>query len=118
MNDLRRLLRLFFRQKKQIFLAAVCTCVQCAAQLALPILMAQIVDHGIVEGDLACIPRNGIQMLLVCLVLSGSGYGARILSMVSSERFALTLRERIYDRIHALIRRYENEQMAAGMRLV
>ena len=99
MKDLRKLLRLFFKQKTRICLAAVFSAAQCAAQIYLPILMAQIVDHGIVEGDLTWIPRNGVRMLLTCFVLSGCGYAAHILSVVSSERFAVDLRTQAYNRI-------------------
>ena len=102
MKDLRRLLRLFFRQRVRIALAAVFTIVQCAAQLCLPIFMAQIVDRGVMQGDLSSIMHNGIRMLIACFVLSGSGYAARILSAVSSERFAFDLRGALYDRIHTL----------------
>ena len=102
MNNLRKLMRLFFRQKMFIFLAAVFTTVQCAAQLYLPILMAQIVDFGIVKGEFDWITKNAVKMLITCFVLSISGYGARLLNAVGSERFALSLRSDLYSQIGEL----------------
>ena len=113
MKDLLRITARFKKYWRLLLFAALFTAVQCAEQLCLPRLMAAVIDSGIVQGKTDLIMQTGGRMLLVCFVLAVSGYGAHVLSAVGAERFALHMRNELYDRIGALSV-YEVNNFGAG----
>lgn len=95
---------------------------QSLAELALPSLMADIVDRGIARGDTSLIWRTGGRMLLIalggtaCAILAGylsarvsTGYGRNLRSAVFSHATGLSLHE--FDKVGtaSLITRTTND---------
>ena len=101
-----RLLRLLKPYRPNLALILLLALLQSIANLALPTLMADIVDNGIVKGDTGYIVRVGAIMLLVTI-------GGTICAMVAaffSSRVALgfgrILRARIFAHVqHFSLRR-------------
>ena len=95
-------LRLFLRQKGLLLAAAILTVLQCAAHLMMPSLMAEVVDRGVLGGNLQVISHVGRRMAAVCLVLVATGYISHLACVVASERFAHQLRMQLYTKIHRM----------------
>ncbi len=119
-------MRRFFQYLKPFSLMVVTVMIlvllQSLAELALPSLMADIVDKGIARGDTSLIWRTGGRMLLIalggtaCAILGGylsarvsNGYGRDLRSAVFSHATALTLYE--FDKVGtaSLITRTTND---------
>jgi len=72
---------------------------QSLANLYLPRLMADIVDHGIVPGDTRRILEIGGLMLLVAVIGTGCAVGASYFAARVATGFGRDLRERIFERV-------------------
>lgn len=72
---------------------------QSLANLYLPRLMADIVDHGIVPGDTTHILEIGGLMLLVAVAGTACAVGASFFSAKVATGFGRAVRDRIFDRV-------------------
>ncbi|MGE0815673.1 MAG: ABC transporter ATP-binding protein [Vicinamibacterales bacterium] len=75
---------------------------QSLANLYLPRLMADIVDHGIVPGDTWRIVEIGGLMLAVAVIGTGCAIGASFFSSRVANGFGRDLRERVFARVARL----------------
>lgn len=82
--------------------AAVLTAVSCAAELALPSIMAGIVNEGVLERRIEAVRAGSAAMLITVLVLGLAGFGTFMACATASERFALELRKELYEKITSL----------------
>ena len=82
-----------------IFLVVVLTFAQTLAQLYLPTLMSDIVDIGIVQGDIAYIWRTGAWMLGVALLGSACIIYASLLAARAGTAFSRDIRGAIFRRV-------------------
>lgn len=84
-------LRLFLKQHKgKVALAALLLLGQVCGTLLIPYLIAEVVDHGILQGDMGVVTRTGGWMLVVALLAAGiAAWG----SWVTSDLGALFGRE-------------------------
>ncbi len=73
--------------------------IQSLAELALPTLMADIVDTGIVKGDVAYIIRIGIWMLLITAIGTISAIFASLISSKIGVGFGKMLRNSIFTKV-------------------
>ena len=102
MRDVAKLMRRFFRHRWLLFGAVALTVLQCACELILPLQMAEIVNGGLLRTDMDLIGSTGMRMVIVCVLLGMSGYGAWLCCAVGSQRFGLELRESLYEKICGL----------------
>ena len=102
MNELLRMTRRALRQRLLTVLAVVMTLGQCALTLRLPMLMADIVNNGVMTGSMAHVRSVSGRMLLACVLMGACGYAANQLCAVLGQRFALELRLDAYDRVERL----------------
>ncbi|MFZ7101098.1 MAG: ABC transporter ATP-binding protein [Peptococcaceae bacterium] len=96
------MLKLFGSLKQySIFIALVLILVffQSLSQLYLPTLMSDIVDVGIIQGDINYILRIGLLMLLVALVGMVCTIAASFLSSKIAIGFSKDLREKIFTKV-------------------
>ncbi len=79
-------LKLFFKQHKgKTALAVVLLLGQVVGTLLIPALIANVVDHGILQGDMDAIGKTGIQMLVVAVVASAiAAWGSWVTSDLSA----------------------------------
>lgn len=83
----------------QIIILLVAIAVQVWAGIQLPAIMAQIVNNGIVAGDLNYIGGAGLRMLAYALISSGCAVVANLLAAVIGTGFARDLRNDIFKQI-------------------
>lgn len=102
MKDLLFISKRFWRHRWLLVCAAVLTAVSCAAELALPNMMAGIVNEGLLERRVEAVRAGSAAMLVTVLVLGLAGFGTFMTCAAASERFALELREELYGKITAL----------------
>lgn len=75
---------------------------QSLANLYLPRLMADIVDHGIVPGDTTRILEIGALMLLVAVLGTACAVGSSFFTSRTATSFGRALRERLFERVARL----------------
>ena len=84
---------------KPSILTPLCMIAEVIAEMVIPLLVASIVDDGIMKGDIACVVRVGATMALVSLLgLFFGCMGAR-LGAFASAGFARNLRRSMYANI-------------------
>ena len=69
MGELKRLFRCFGTYKKDLYLGGLLVLVETAFELVIPILMADLIDEGVMNRDVPYILHKGVQMA-VCALLS------------------------------------------------
>ena len=97
-----KLFRLVGPFRSSLAAVTVLALAQSLANLYLPRLMADIVDHGIVPGDTRRILEIGGLMLLVPVVGTGCAIGASYFASRVATGFGRVLRERLFERVARL----------------
>jgi ATP-binding cassette subfamily B multidrug efflux pump len=64
-----------------------------------PIMMASIINDGIIKNDLAHIQKTGLIMLGVALIGVIGGVGCSVFSSIASQNFGRDLRNSLFDKI-------------------
>lgn len=85
--------------KRAIALVPLFVLFEVAAELAMPLLMARIVDVGIANGDVAYIQRIGLYMALLSVVAMGAGFMVMRLSTNGSMGFGANLRDALFAKV-------------------
>ncbi|MFD1957847.1 ABC transporter ATP-binding protein [Paenibacillus thailandensis] len=80
-------------------LAPLLMLVEVAMDLLQPILMASIVDDGVMKSDLAHIRNTGLLMLGAAAAGLAGGIGCAIFSSVASQRFGADLRRDLFRKV-------------------
>lgn len=95
----KKLLRSVREYKKQSFLTPVLVAAEVFVEILIPLLMAKIIDVGIMNGDMAYIIKLGA--LLVLLAVTALFFGAKAgqLAAVASSGYAKNLRHDIFYKI-------------------
>ncbi len=69
MNDLKRLFGYIGPYRRDMALGMLLVIVESAFEMVIPILMSDIIDQGVTQGDVGCILTTGLEMA-VCAVLA------------------------------------------------
>ena len=85
--------------RKWIFLGVLCSASEAIFELLLPLVMADIVDHGIPAGDVAYILQRGLLMVGMALLSMALGVSAAFLSARAGQGFGANLRQAQYNHI-------------------
>lgn len=99
MKDLVFISKRFWRHRWLLLCAAVLTAVSCAAELALPRIMAEIVNEGLLGRRIEAVRDGSAAMLIAVFILGLAGLGTFMTCAAASERFALALRDELYETI-------------------
>lgn len=67
-----------------------------------PILMANIIDIGVANGDIQYVLTVGVKMILVALVGAVGGIGCSVFAAIASMKMAAEIRESAFDKIQGL----------------
>ncbi|MCU1565768.1 MAG: ABC-type multidrug transport system, ATPase and permease component, partial [Pseudarthrobacter sp.] len=94
--------RLLEGHKARIAAIVLLQLVQAAANLLLPTVNAEIVDHGIVPGNTEVISRLGVVMALIAVLQAAAAIAAGYLAAVVAMRMGRQLRDEIFARIQSL----------------
>ena len=96
------LLRIFSymgKYKKFAFLAILFVTAECVFELLVPLLMADLVDVGVANGDRAYIYAKGMQMVLCALCALVLGMGSARFSALAGQGLGVGLREAQYEKL-------------------
>lgn len=95
----KKLLRSVREYKKQSFLTPVLVAAEVFVEVLIPLLMAKIIDVGIMNGDMAYIIKLGALLVLLAVVALFFGAKAGQLAAVASSGYAKNLRHDIFYKI-------------------
>lgn len=95
----KKLLRSVREYKKQSFLTPVLVAAEVFVEVLIPLLMAKIIDVGIMNGDMAYIIKLGALLVLLAVVAPFFGAKAGQLAAVASSGYAKNLRHDIFYKI-------------------
>ena len=95
----RILLRSVREYKKESFLTPVLVCLEVLMEVLIPLLMARIIDVGIMEGDMAYIIKMGLLLILMAMLALVFGAKAGQLGAIASSGYAKNLRHDIFYKI-------------------
>ena len=95
----KKLLRSVREYKKQSFLTPVLVAAEVFVEVLIPLLMAKIIDVGIMNGDMAYIIKLGALLVLLAVVALFFGAKAGQLAAVASSGCAKNLRHDIFYKI-------------------
>lgn len=95
----KKLLRSVREYKKQSFLTPVLVAAEVFVEVLIPLLMAKIIDVGIMNGDMAYIIKLGALLVLLAVVALFFGAKAGQLAAVASSGYAKNLRHDIFIQI-------------------
>ncbi|MDF2937295.1 MAG: transporter [Paenibacillaceae bacterium] len=84
---------------KAALLGPLLMVLEVSMDLLQPKLMAQIVDQGIMTGNLSEIRRTGLMMLATSLIGLVGGVGCGIFSTIAAMRFGADLREAVFTKV-------------------
>lgn len=80
-------------------LTPICMILEVIAEMIIPLLMASIIDNGIMKGDMNCILLVGGEMILCAAFGLASGAGGAIFGAKASTGLARNLRKGMYENI-------------------
>ena len=95
----KKLLRSVREYKKQSFQTPVLVAAEVFVEVLIPLLMAKIIDVGIMNGDMAYIIKLGALLVLLAVVALFFGAKAGQLAAVASSGYAKNLRHDIFYKI-------------------
>jgi ATP-binding cassette, subfamily B, multidrug efflux pump len=99
---------------KAALLGPLLMVLEVSMDLLQPKLMAQIVDQGVLAGNLDEIRRTGLMMLITSLIGMIGGVGCGIFSTIAAMRFGADLREAVFTKVQRFsFRNLENIHTAS-----
>lgn len=96
---LKKLMPYMRKYKKEATLAVICAILEALFELVIPLIMAQIVDVGISNGDIAYTLKMGILMIVVALVSLSCGLGLARFAAIAGQGFGAELRHAQYEKV-------------------
>ena len=95
----RKLLRSVREYKRETILTPVFVALEVFMEVLIPLLMANIIDVGIANGDIGYIIRLGVVLVLLAMVALFFGAKAGQLGAIASAGYAKNLRHDIFYKI-------------------
>ena len=95
----RKLLRSVREYKRESFLTPVLVCLEVLMEVLIPLLMARIIDVGIMEGDMAYIIKMGLLLIAMAMLALVFGAKAGQLGAIAAAGYAKNLRHDIFYKI-------------------
>lgn len=95
----RKLLRSVREYKRESFLTPVLVCLEVLMEVLIPLLMANIIDVGIANGDMGYIIRTGVLLIVMAVLALVFGAKAGQMGAIASSGYAKNLRHDIFYKI-------------------
>ncbi|HJC91045.1 MAG TPA: ABC transporter ATP-binding protein, partial [Candidatus Mediterraneibacter excrementigallinarum] len=95
----RKLLRSVREYKRQSFLTPVLVALEVLMEVLIPLLMANIIDIGIMQGDMGYIVKTGVLLVVMAILALFFGAKAGQLAAIASAGYAKNLRHDIFYKI-------------------
>ena len=87
--------------KKYAYLVPILVFFEVLCELSMPLLMAKIIDIGILNKDISYIARIGLYMILLALAAIGFGILNARITTVTSMGFGANLRNALFEKVQA-----------------
>ena len=96
---LKRLFSFFARYRRDLMGSVVCVILECGFELVIPLIMAGIIDIGVIRHDRGYILRQSVLMVICALIslLLGAGYAK--MAARAGQGFGAELRQAEYRRV-------------------
>ena len=88
--------------KSSALFSILCVSIESVLELIIPLIMADIVDIGIKNGDVSFILGSGLKMLIFALVSLVSGVAASYFAAKASRGFGANLRSAQFKKVQEL----------------
>ncbi len=98
---IRRIFSYFHQYKKYAILAVICVLAESFFEIIIPLLMADIIDVGVANGDRAYIFRQGALMVCCALGALVLGIGSARFSALAGQGLGAELRKEEYRKLQA-----------------
>lgn len=99
MRDLKRLLNYLGSYKRDMAIGALLVIIETAFELVIPILMADLIDVGVANRDMAYILRKGVQMGVCALLSLATGLLCARFSARAAYGWGAQIREAEFERV-------------------
>ena len=99
---MQRLFPYFGKYKKYLVLGPLCVLIDVICEVSIPVMMASIIDNGIMKNDLSHIVKMGLLMLLVALFAVASGGSNSHLAAKSAHGMGANLRAALFSKVQRL----------------
>ena len=99
---MKRLLKYLSDYKKESVLAPLFKLLEAAFELLVPLVMANIIDKGIADGDMGYIGRMGLCLLGLAVVGLAASITAQYFAAKAAVGFSAKLRQALFDHIQSL----------------
>ncbi len=73
MNDLKRLFALLGKYRKDFFIAMLFVAIETSLELFIPVMIADLIDYGVMTKDIGYMTVKGLQMILCALLALTTG---------------------------------------------
>ena len=102
MNYLIKLARYLRHFLPHVTVGPVCKLTEAIFELIVPLVMANIIDIGIAQGDVGYIRRNGLILVLLAALGLGCALVCQYMASVASQGVGTRLRSDLYRHINTL----------------
>ena len=98
---MRKLFPFLGKYKKYIALGPLCVLLDVACEVSIPVLMASIIDEGIMKGNMQHIVKIGIIMVLLALFAAATGGSNSYFSSKAAQGLGANLRDSLFSKIQS-----------------
>lgn len=98
---LRRIFSYMKQYKKYAYLALICIAVEAMLELLVPMIMADLIDNGVVNGDTHYIYVKGFEMALCALIALVLGIGSARFQALAGQGLGANIRKAEYEKLQS-----------------
>lgn len=98
---LRRIFSYMKQYKKYAYLALICIAVEAMLELLVPMIMADLIDHGVANGDTHYIYVKGFEMALCALIALVLGIGSARFQALAGQGLGANIRKAEYEKLQS-----------------
>lgn len=98
---LRRIFSYMKQYKKYAYIALLCIAVESVLELLVPMIMADLIDNGVANGDEAYIYRKGAEMLICAVAALILGLGSSRFAALAGQGLGANLRKAEYEKLQS-----------------
>ena len=98
---LRRIFSYIKQYKKYAYLALICIAVEAMLELLVPMIMADLIDNGVANGDTHYIYVKGFEMALCALIALVLGIGSARFQALAGQGLGANIRKAEYEKLQS-----------------
>ena len=98
---LRRIFSYMKQYKKYAYLALICIAVEAMLELLVPMIMADLIDNGVANGDTRYIYVKGFEMALCALIALVLGIGSARFQALAGQGLGANIRKAEYEKLQS-----------------